>query len=109
MAKVDMQAVEALDPAIRDQALTVGEIERTMRRKVEELIPIFEAAPAAQEVTNCQGDKVLKQNPEIQEIRALFKDYCAVVKVQKEILGTKTTPAEVTSINALRQKLKIAK
>jgi hypothetical protein len=109
MKNAEKQAIDNLDPAIRAQALAVCQIERSMRAKVEELIPAFEAAPAVQEVTSTQGEKVLKPNPEIQEIRALFKDYCAVVKAQKEIMGTKSTPAEVTSINALRQKLKIAK
>ena len=109
MKNAEKQAINSLDPSIREQAETVCQIERTMRAKVEEMIPVFEAAPAAQEVTNTQGDKVWKQNPQIQEIRALFKDYCAIVKAQKELLGTKSTPAEVTSINALRQKLMIAK
>ncbi len=109
MTKTDRQSVQALAPEIQEQAVTVCKIERCMRKKVKEMIKAFASTPAAQEVMNCQGDKVLKPNPEIQEIRTLFKDYCAVVKIQKEILGTKSTPAEVTSINALRQKLKIAK
>jgi len=109
MRKADKDAVSGLDPSVQDQAETVCKIERVMRAKVRELIPAFKKSAATQLVTSTMGEQVIKPNPEIQEIRALFKDYCAVVKVQKEILGVKATHAEITSINALRQKLKIAK
>lgn len=101
--------VANIDPNMRDQAVTVCKIEKAMRTKVKELIPIFKKMPAAQSVTNTQGEKVLKNNPAMQEIRATFRDYCTIVKVQQDILANKVAPVEVTSISALRNKLKIAK
>lgn len=109
MTRQEKAMVEGIDRNMRDQAVNVCKIERAMRTKVKELIPIFKASEATQSVTNTQGEKVLKSNPAMQEIRATFRDYCTIVKVQQDILANKTAPVEVTSINALRSKLKIAK
>ena len=45
----------------------------------------------------------------MQEIRATFRDYCTIVKVQQDILANRAAPVEVANINSIRQKLKIAK
>lgn len=109
MTKAEKAMLSGVDPVMKDQAVTVCRIERAFRAKVKELIPIFKEAEATQTVTNTQGEKVLKSNPAMQEIRATFRDYCTIVKVQQDILASKTAPVEVTSISALRSKLKIAK
>ena len=55
-----------------------------------------------------QGEKVLKANPASQEIRAAFKDYCYVVKVQKELSGGQASD-NIPSLEDLRKKFNIAK
>lgn len=109
MTKAERAMVEGLDPHMRDQAVTVCKIEKAMRKKVKEQIPVFEKLPAAQTMTTTRGEKVLKNNPAMQEIRAMFRDYCTIVKVQQDIIANRTAPVQVASISSLRQKLKIAK
>lgn len=74
------------------QERTIASIEQAMRKWIEEQIPIYEQMPAAQTMTTTKGEKVLKANPAVQEIRQAFKDYCYVVKVQTEQTGK--TPVE---------------
>lgn len=90
-----------------EQEKTIHKIEKTMRSWIAEQIPVYEQMPAAQTMTNTQGERVLKANPATQEIRAAFKDYCYVVKTMKEI--AENEPAEVSSLDELRAKFKIAK
>lgn len=101
--------VQNIDPNLKDQVITICKIEKAMRKKTKELIPVFEALEASQTVTNTQGEKVTKSNPAMQEIRAMFRDYCSIVKVQQDILGSKSAlPAETTaSLNDMRNKLRI--
>lgn len=103
------KATDQTANVMKDQATAIDEIEKAMRSKIEELIPIYKDMPAAQTVTSTQGDQVIKANPAMQEIRATFRDYCTIVKAQKELTDQEQGPAEITSINALRAKLKIAK
>ena len=90
-----------------DQEKTISKIEKAMREKVEQQLPVFEKMPVAQTMTNTQGEKVLKNNPAMQEIRSLFRDYVAVVRVQRELAGEDSDAAEVTSLDALRKKFKV--
>lgn len=93
----------------KEQRETVDRIESAMREKVNQQLPIFEKMPPAQRMKTVQGETVYKNNPAIQEIRALFRDYCAIVKAQQDIYGNKQTKAEVATINSIRERLKIAK
>lgn len=108
MTKAEKQMVQNIDQNMKDQVVTICKIEKAMRKKVKEQIPIFEELEASQTVTNTQGEKVLKSNPAVQEIRAMFRDYCSIVKVQQDILANKAAPVEIKSINDLRNKIKIA-
>lgn len=109
MTRTEKAMVEGIDQNMREQAAMVCKIEKVFRGKVRQVIPLFKDAELTQSVTNTQGERVLKSNPEIQEFRAMCRDYCMIVKVQQDILANKAAPVEVTSINALRSKLKIAK
>ncbi len=91
-----------------EQEKTVAEIESAMREWIRKQIPAYKELQAAQTMTTVQGEKVLKANPASQEIRAAFKDYCYVVKVQKELTSGQT-PSDLPSIEDLRKKFKIAK
>ena len=94
---------------MKKQADTIGKIEEAMRLQIEKQIPVFEELEAAQMMKTTQGETVLKANPAMQEIRALFKDYCYVAKVQQELAGDNADPEKVKSINDFRAKYKIAK
>lgn len=91
-----------------DQEKTISKIEKAMREKVKQQLPIFEKMPAAQTMTTTQGEKVLKNNPAMQEIRALFRDYVAVVKIQRDLAGGDSEPVEISSLESLRGKFKIS-
>ena len=93
---------------MKKQADTIGKIEEAMRLQIEKQIPVFEELEAAQQMKTTQGETVLKANPAMQEIRALFKDYCYVAKVQQE-LGDTADAEKVKSISDFRAKYKIAK
>ena len=89
-----------------EQEKTINKIEETMRAWIENQLPVYEQMPAAQTMTTTQGERVLKANPATAEIRAAFKDYCYVVKTQKELSeGTETTAT--SSIDELRKKFKV--
>jgi hypothetical protein len=45
----------------------------------------------------------------MQEIRATFRDYCTIVKVQQDFLANRAATVEVAQIGTIRQKLRIAK
>ena len=109
MTKAEREALQDIDPRMKEQAAMVWKIEKAMRKKVRAIFPTFEEMPVAQAVTSTQGEEVLKNNPALQEIRATFRDYCAIVKTQMALIGDKPAPVEVTQIDAIRQKLKIAK
>ena len=89
-----------------EQEKTINKIEETMRAWIENQLPVYEQMPAAQTMTTTQGERVLKANPATAEIRAAFKDYCYVVKTQKELSeGNETTAT--SSIDELRKKFKM--
>ena len=109
MTKAEKLILQDIDPRMKEQAAMVWKVEKAYRKKVKQVLPIFDEQPVAQAVTNTQGEQVLKSNPATQEIRAIIRDYIAVVGVQQNLIGDKATPAEVTAIDNIRQKLKICK
>lgn len=109
MTKADRRLVDSVDPALRNQAATVCKIEKALRDKVNELIPVLDETPISQTVISTQGDRVIKGNPAMAEIRATFRDYCAVVKVQASMLDGKTTPAQMSTVDSIREKLRLVK
>lgn len=109
MTKAEREIFQDIDPRMKEQAAMVWKIEKAMRKKVKAIFPTFEEMPVAQVVTNTQGEEVLKNNPAMQEIRATFRDYCTIVKAQMSFISDKAPVVEVAQIDAIRQKLKIAK
>jgi hypothetical protein len=90
------------------QRQTIDKIEQTMRAWIEAHLGAYKDMPEAQILTTAQGEQAVKANPAIQEIRAAFKDYCYIVKVQTEISDA-DEPGEQTSIDDLKKRFKIAK
>lgn len=88
-----------------EQEKTINKIEETMRTWIESQLSVYEQMPAAQTMTTTQGERVLKANPATAEIRAAFKDYCYVVKTQKEL--NDSSEVNTTAIDDLRRKFKV--
>lgn len=90
-----------------EQEKTINKIEKTMRRWIEEQIPVYEKMPAAQTMTTTQGERVLKANPATAEIRAAFRDYCYVIKT---IAGLNGEEEEAHStLDEMKKKFKIVR
>lgn len=91
-----------------EQERTIAKIERSMREWIIEQLPTYESLEPAQEVRSTQGDLVWKANPAAQEIRAAFKDYCYIVKTQKELSEGNSAEEAEKSIDYFRSRLKVA-
>jgi hypothetical protein len=110
MTKTEKGIVQGLAPIMREPAVVVMKVEKATRKKItKEMIRKYEEMPLAQEVTNTQGERVLKSNPEMQEFRATVQLYCSIVKTMQAVFTDQAAPAEDDEINAIRQKLKIAR
>lgn len=109
MTKTDREAIQGLDERLQDQAAMVWKIEKVLREKVKAIFAEFKDADVKQAVTSTQGEKVLKANPAIAEMRALMRDYVAVVKVQADVIGSKPQEANISQIDAIRERLRIVK
>ena len=79
-----------------------------MREKIEEQIPLFKKEPLSQRVTVGTGEKILRQNPNISEFRALVRDYQQAIKAYSE-LSDGEKDAEIKNLDALRSKFRVAK
>ena len=91
-----------------EQEKMIAKIERSMRNWITEQLPTYEQLEPAQEVKSTQGDYVLKANPAAQEIRAAFKDYCYIVKTQKELSDGNNLEDAEKSVDYFRSRLKVA-
>ena len=110
MTKTEKEQVEGLDPIMREPAVVIMKVEKATRKKLtKEMIRKYEEMTLAQEVTNTQGERVLKSNPEMAEFRATAQLYCLIVKTMQAVFADKATPAEVDAISDLRQRLKLAR
>lgn len=87
------------------QEKTINKIEQTMRTWIESQLSVYEQMPAAQTMTTTQGERVLKANPATAEIRAAFKDYCYVVRTQKELSNGEV--ADSSTLDSLRSRFKV--
>lgn len=94
---------------IKPQALTLANAVLAMQNKIDQQIPIYEQMPLAQQVTVGTGEKMLRQNPAVQEFRATVRDYSQALNNLKHIVDNSEEPVEVDSIDELKKKFKIAK
>lgn len=94
---------------IKPQAITLANAVLAMQNKIDQQIPIYEQMPLAQQVTVGTGEKMLRQNPAVQEFRATVRDYSQALNNLKHIVDNSEEPVEVDSIDELKKKFKIAK
>ena len=89
-----------------EQEKTINKIEQAMRTWIESQLSVYEQMPAAQTMTTTQGERVLKSNPATAEIRAAFKEYCYVVKTQRE-MNENSHDGDNSTIESLRKRFKV--
>lgn len=94
---------------IKPQAITLANAVLAMQNKIDQQIPIYEKMPLAQTVTVGTGEKMLRQNPAVQEFRATVRDYSQSLSNLYDILENHKKPTTVTSLSDMRNKLKAVK
>ena len=97
MSKVTKDAQSTLEAALE-----------TMKEKILQHKNDFAVADLTYAAEMGDGREILRANPEVQEYRALVKDYCQVVKAYKEISEAKE-PASISNIEDIRSRFKVAK
>ena len=80
----------------------------SLQKKLEDNEERFLEEPLHVEVETGNGNIVPRANPFVQEYRAMIRDFAAALKAYKDITGEKDTP-EVSSLDSLRSRLKVAK
>ena len=103
------QICQNVNGDIRAQAVTLTNAVLAMQEKIEQQIPIYKKMPLAQQVTVGTGEKMLRQNPAVQEFRATVRDYAQALDNLRTIIGDNSAPAEASSLDELRSRFKMAK
>jgi hypothetical protein len=97
-------------PNIRPQAETLARAVLTLQKKIEDEIDGYQEMPLAQVLTTTQGEKALKANPAVQEFRATVRDYATALNNLNAILNKDAiADSEVSSLDSIRNKFKVAK
>lgn len=94
---------------IRPQVETLANAVLAMQQKIDDEIPMYKEMPLAQQVTVGTGESMLRDNPAVKEFRATVRDYAAALNNLREILDEKAAPAEVTNLDNIRARLRVAK
>lgn len=102
---------ENVRPDLRSQVETLTNAVLAMQAKIDQQIPIYQQMPLAQQVTVGTGERMLRQNPAVQEFRATVRDYAQALNSLNGILKDKSndTETEVDSIADLKKRFKVAK
>lgn len=98
---------ENLREDIKPQAVTLANAVFAMQAKIEQQIPKYGKMPLAQRVKVGTGEKMLRQNPAIQEFRATVRDYAASLNCLQSILEENKAPTQVSDMDAIRKQFKI--
>lgn len=93
----------------KSQLQTLANALVAMQDKIEQQITFFKSMPLSQEVETNIGGTVLKANPEIQEFRAIVRDYTANLSAFQKMVSENTQPTQISEMAELRKKFKIAK
>lgn len=94
---------------IKPQVETLAKAVLAMQAKIDQQIPIYEQMPLAQQVTVGTGEKMLRQNPAVQEFRATVRDYSQALNNLKAIVDNNAEPVEIDDITDVKRKFKLAK
>ena len=94
-------------PDLRPQAITLTNAVFAMQNKIDQQISVYQQMPLAQQVTVGTGEKMLRQNPMVQEFRATVRDYAQALKALQDILDNNTVLEETTSLDFIKSKIKV--
>lgn len=94
---------------IRPQVVTLANAVLAMQAKIEQQIPKYGKMKLAQRVKVGTGEKILRSNPEIQEFRATVRDFATSLNSLQTILTENKAPTQVSDMDSLMKKFKIAK
>ena len=72
---------------IKSQAVTLANAVLAMQEKIDQQIPIYEQMPLAQQVTVGTGERMLRQNPAVQEFRATVREYAQALNSLRALIG----------------------
>lgn len=95
---------ERVEPELKAQAITLANAVLTMQEKIEQQIPNYKKADLAQKVIVGTGEEMLRQNPLVQEFRAMVRDYATALNNLEEILENKKAEPEVSPLDSLRNR-----
>ena len=109
MAKSAATMCKKVNKDIKSQVITLAKAVLAMQEKIEAQIPVYEKMPLAQQVTVGTGERMLRANPAVQEFRATVRDYAQALGNLRTIIGDNSAPAEVSSLDELRSRFKMAK
>ena len=76
-----------IDDKLKPQALVLADAIIALQNKIKQQTPIYENEPLAQEVVVGTGEKILRQNPMVQEYRATVRDYYQALGKFNELIG----------------------
>ena len=92
---------------IKPQAMTLANAVLAMQNKIDQQIPIYDQMPLAQQVTVGTGEKMLRQNPAVQEFRATVRDYAQALNNLQDILENNKTETSSGSLKELQEKFRL--
>lgn len=96
-----------LNSDVKDQVITLAKAVLVMQEKVEQQIPVYKQMPLAQQITVGTGERMLRQNPAVQEFRATVRDYAQALNNLQEILSSQNKTLEGSAIGDLRNRFKV--
>ena len=102
------QICEHVSADIKQQAVTLANAVLAMQEKIDQQIPVYRQMPLAQTVKVGTGEKMLRQNPAVQEFRATVRDYAAALKNLQDILEEHETTVEASNLESIRQMFKVS-
>ena len=94
---------------IKPQVVTLANAVLAIQAKIEKEIPKYGRMKLAQRVKVGTGEKIIRANPEIQEFRATVRDYATSLNNLQMILTENKAPTQVSDMDSLMKKFKIAK
>ena len=94
---------------IKPQVVTLANAVFAIQAKIEKEIPKYGRMKLAQRVKVGTGEKIIRANPEIQEFRATVRDYATSLNNLQMILTENKAPTQVSDMDSLMKKFKIAK
>jgi len=92
---------------IKPQVETLAKAVLAMQAKIDQQIPVYQQMPLAQQVTVGTGERMLRQNPAVQEFRATVRDYAAALNNLQDILENNKTETSSGSLKELQEKFKL--